>query len=515
MMIQPNNPQKLPALASPKPAASKPAVKENASPSLPSDAAEINFRAAKDSPAATPSKANALYAAVAAEASDLKGTLPPHEPGEVILLTRPGFSLTGDEGSVVSDFGATVLGEFDTPGGLHKSVGGEFLHVKLPAGVSVEEAVAAMAKDARVEFAVPNHTYKLPDVKPGQEPASGEQSEAVTNDPDFKKLWGLHNEGQTGGKVNADIDAPEAWKLHTGRTQAEGGPLIAVIDTGIDYNHPDLKDNMWTNPNETKDGKDNDGNGVIDDIHGYNAIGDNGDPLDAHGHGTHCAGTIAAVGNNGVGVVGVNQKANIMGIKIFSDQGSTNAAAIIRGIQYATKAGARITSNSWGGGAANAGIEQAFKDSPALHIIAAGNSAYDNDKRPNYPSNYEGDHIIAVAATDHNDALARFSQWGKKNVDIGAPGVDILSTVPGNKYDSYSGTSMATPHVAGAAGLIASAYPSISNAELRQALLEGADKIPSLDGKVATDGRLNVHNSLLIADKLVNGENVSPGNQGA
>lgn len=134
-----------------------------------------------------------------------------------------------------------------------------------------------------------------------------------------------------------------------------------MIDTGIDYNHPDLKANVWVNPGELPgDGKDNDGNGVADDLHGYNAFSDNGDPLDRHGHRTHCAGTIAAVGENGIGVVGVNHKANIMGIKIFNDQGSTNAAAIIRGIEYATRAGARITSNSWGGGGANAGIEQAF-----------------------------------------------------------------------------------------------------------------------------------------------------------
>ena len=491
MTIQPNLPAFTP-LASPKASPPSAAAKEVASNSLPSDASEVNFN-----PPAL-GKAESLYAATAVAAAELQGTLDPHEPGEMIVLTRPGFSLTGDEGSVVSDFGATVLGEFDSPGGLSKSAGGEFLHIKLPQGVSVEEAMAAMAKDDRVKFAVPNHTYGLP---------GGEVSQGITNDPDAKKLWGLHNEGQTGGKVDADIDAPEAWQIHKGRNQAEGGPLIAVIDTGIDYNHPDLKDNMWTNPGEIPgDGKDNDGNGVADDIHGYNAFSNNGDPLDAHGHGTHCAGTIAAVGENGIGVVGVNHRANIMGVKIFNDQGSTNAAAIIRGIQYATRAGARITSNSWGGGGANAGIEQAFKDSPALHIIAAGNSGYDNDKRANYPSNYEGDHIIAVAATDHNDGLARFSQWGKKNVDLGAPGVDILSTVPGNKYDTYSGTSMATPHVAGAAALIASAYPSISNADLRKALLEGADKIPSLDGKVATDGRLNVHNSLLIADKLVNGE---------
>jgi subtilisin family serine protease len=486
MTIQPSTPQNFHLLKSAKFAA--PQAPSNEASSLPSDAADINFNAPKLT------KAESLYAASAIEASELKGTLDPHEPGELIILTRPGFSLTGDEGSVVSDFGASVLGEFDTPGGLSKSAGGEFLHIKLPAGVSVEEAMAAMAKDDRVQFAVPNHTYGLPD---------GEKSQGITDDPDAGKLWGLHNEGQTGGKADADIDAPEAWAKHTGRTQAQGGHITAVIDTGIDYNHPDLKANMWTNPGEIPgDGIDNDNNGVVDDVHGYNAFANTGDPMDGHGHGTHCAGTIAAVGDNGVGVVGVNHHANLMGVKIFSDQGSTSAAAIIRGIQYSTKMGARITSNSWGGGGANAGIEQAFKDGPGLHIIAAGNSGYDNDKRPNYPSNYEGDHIVAVAATDHNDGIARFSQWGKKNVDLGAPGVDILSTVPGNKYDTYSGTSMATPHVAGAATLIASAYPDMNNADLRKALLGGTDVTPALTGKVVTDGRLNVDKSLDLAKAI-------------
>ena len=488
MMIQPNiNTQSYGALKGAKAAAPEVVAKEVAAQAAPSETADINFNA----PA--PSRMESLMAATAADAKALEGTLDPHLPGELIVRTKPGFTLGKSEGSVVSDLGASIMTEFDTPGGLSKSEAGEFLHLKLPAGTSVEQALAALAQDNRVEFAAPNHTYGLPE---------GEVSQGITNDPDASKLWGLHNEGQTGGKVDADIDAPEAWQIHTGRTQAQGGHITTVIDTGVDYNHPDLKANMWVNPGEIPgDGIDNDGNGVIDDVHGYNAFANTGDPMDGHGHGTHCAGTIAGVGGNGVGVVGVNHHANIAAVKIFSDQGSTNAAAIIRGIQYASKIGSRITSNSWGGGGANAGIEQAFKDSSALHIIAAGNSAYDNDKRPNYPSNYEGDHIVAVAATDHKDGIARFSQWGKKNVDLGAPGVDILSTVPGGKYDSYSGTSMATPHVAGAATLLASAVPDISNADLRAALLDGTDKIDSLTGKVVTDGRLNVNNSLQIALK--------------
>ena len=498
MMIKSNN--QLPALKRVK--SSQPVAAETKAAATPaaattSDLANISF----DSPLS--GKAEALLAATSADAAKLEGTLGDHEPGEIILRTKGGFKLSTQEGSVVSDFGAKVLGSFDTPGDLHKSETGEFLHLKLPSGVSVAEAMAAMAKDERVAFAEPNNTYGLPDDVPGQAPAAG--NNAITDDPKVSQLYGLHNTGQTGGTVDADIDAPEAWAVHTGRDQAAGGTLLAVIDTGIDYNHPDLKDNMWTNPGEIPgDGIDNDGNGVVDDVHGYNAYADNGDPMDGHSHGTHCAGTIAAQGNNGVGVAGVNLDANLMGVKIFSDSGRTSAAAIIRGIQYSTKMGARITSNSWGGGRANQGIKTAFSDSSAMHLMAAGNSGTDNDSRPHYPSSYELDNVIAVAATDHNDNLARFSCYGETSVDLAAPGVNILSTVPtsvkASGYDSFSGTSMATPHVAGATLLVADANPGITNAELRERILGSVDKKPQLEGKMVTGGRLNVAAAIAPAE---------------
>ena len=478
MMIQPKLTQGFTPAA--KASAPSPTAAPAAQSSVPSDSSDISF-----TQAAAPAEA------AASPASDLGN----FRPGELIIRTKPSFSLLSPglkQTSVVDDFGASVLTKFDTPGGIHKSGGGgEFLHIKLPAGVSVEEALAKMEGDARIEFAVPNNVYTLPEFQ--------KSGDGATNDPQLSQLWGMHNEGQTGGTVNADIDAPEAWALHQGRTQAEGGPIIAVIDTGIDYNHPDLKANMWVNSGEIPgDGIDNDGNGVIDDVHGYNAIGDNGDPMDTLGHGSHCAGTIGAVGDNGVGVVGVSPKASLMAIKIFGDDGATDAAAIIRGIQYASANGARITSNSWGGFLPNAGIRQAFEESPAFHLAAAGNSGFNNDWLPSFPANHRLPNLLSVAATDHNDGLAEFSQFGKRSVHLGAPGVDILSTVPGGGYDTYSGTSMATPHVAGAANLIVSAYPEISNEELRARLLGGVDQVPALEGKTVTGGRLNVHNSLTM-----------------
>lgn len=410
-----------------------------------------------------------------------------YQPGELIIRTKGGTSLQSS--SVVEDLNAKVLDVFDSPGGLHKSEStGDFLHLKLPKGVSVEGALKSLAEDSRVEFAAPNHIYELPETA----------AQTVTpNDKGFSYLYGLHNEGQTGGTPDADIDAPEAWSIQRGRNQNHNGPIIAVIDTGVDYNHPDLKANMWTNPGEIPgDGIDNDRNGVVDDVHGYNAVDNNGDPMDRQSHGTHVAGTIGAQGDNRTGVVGVNQEANIMGIKIFDDSGRTNAAAIIRGIQYADKMGARVANNSWGGGAPNQGIQAAFADSSTFHLVAAGNDGKNNDTRPTYPANYDLPNIVTVAATDHNDELANFSNYGGRTVDLAAPGVDIVSTVPGGKYSKMSGTSMATPHVAGAAGLIVSEFPNISNGELRSRLLDTVDQKSQLQGEVITGGRLNVANAL-------------------
>lgn len=405
---------------------------------------------------------------------------PTYVPGELLVRLKPRTEVSLSSDNVLDQLGEVVDryplgGQKIAP----ESFGDqEILHLKLDSDTpeAMEQALQKLSRDPNVAYAVTNDIV-------------GELVEPVVPNDLSPQQYGPLN-----------ISAPLAWAERTG--DPARAPLIAVIDSGIDYNHPDLAANVWTNPNEIPgNGIDDDGNGVIDDVHGYNAFADSGDPMDGQGHGTHCAGTIAGVGNDGAGVVGVNQHANLMAVKIFNDEGSTDAAAIIRGIQYATKMGARITSNSWGGPVPNAGIKQAFEESPALHLVAAGNSGVNNDWFPSFPANYDLDNIISVAATDHNDGLASFSQYGKRTVDLGAPGVDILSTVPGGKYDVYSGTSMATPHVSGAATLIASQYPNISNEELRARLLDGADKVESLAGKTVTGGRLNVHNSLTLSSE--------------
>ena len=465
------------------PKAEAAAAPQSAAPSAPAESASFGSVPARI--------ANVAPAAVAEVASKYEGV--EVEPGELIVKMNGGMenNLMGD---FAGEYGAKVIEKFNLPGDVYKSFGGDMMRLKLPAGISPFEAVAAMKNDDRVAFAEPNEVIYLDEVASEQQPPQGQQPPAngEPNDLDAK-LWGLKNTGQTGGKAGADVSAVDAWKVTKGDGSANG-PLIAVIDTGIDYNHPDLKANMWTNPNEIPgDGIDNDNNGVIDDIHGYYPGGNSGDPMDGHSHGTHCAGTIAAVGNNGEGVTGVMQNARLMAVKIFSDSGRTTAADIVKGINYTTQMGADITSNSWGGGGRSEAIYEAFKANDALHVIAAGNSNYDNDKRDNFPSNYDLDNIVAVAATNHNDEKASFSQWGASSVDVAAPGRDIWSTVPISKgsYGNKSGTSMATPHVSGGAGLIMSAYPDASNAEVKARLIHGSDKVAALNAISVSDGRVN------------------------
>ncbi|MEN8217501.1 MAG: S8 family serine peptidase, partial [Pseudomonadota bacterium] len=275
---------------------------------------------------------------------------------------------------------------------------------------------------------------------------------------------------------------------------------VAVIDTGVDYNHVDLADNRWVNEGEIAgNGVDDDGNGYIDDVYGYNFAYGDGDPMDDHSHGTHCSGTIGAVGNNGIGVAGVNHTVRIMAVKFLDDWGSGWADDAISSIIYAVDNGAQILSNSWASGEFSQGLEDAISyanDHNVLFVAAAGNEYSNNDEYPNYPSNHEVPNVLAVAATDHNDDKPDWSNYGLTTVDLGAPGLDILSTVLGDEYDYFSGTSMATPHVAGAAALLKGYNPNLSALEIKSILMESVDLVASMDGKTVTGGRLNINNAL-------------------
>ncbi|MBE0368985.1 S8 family serine peptidase [Pseudoalteromonas aurantia] len=350
--------------------------------------------------------------------------------------------------------------------------------------------IKALSEHEAVQYVEPNYRLTI---------------QGTPDDPKFSELWGLHNTGQTGGTADADIDAVEAWDISVGSRDV----VVGVIDTGVDHTHPDLTANMWINPNEIAgDGIDNDNNGYIDDMHGINAITDVGDPMDDQGHGTHVSGTIGAVGNDGVGVVGVNQQVSIVGCKFLDASGSGSSANAIKCIDYLVglrNAGVdvRVSNNSWGGGGFSQAMSDALTSSEEagiLFVAAAGNSAVDNDTNPHYPSSYEHASILSIASTTHTDAMSSFSQWGLTSVDLGAPGSAIVSTVPGGGYDSYSGTSMATPHVAGAAALALSVNPDLTTAELKELLMNSGDDNAALNGKTVSGKRLNVATALEEAD---------------
>jgi subtilisin family serine protease len=329
------------------------------------------------------------------------------------------------------------------------------------------------------------------------------------DDPQFGNQWGLNNTGQSSGIVDADIDAPEAWDVRT----TGGGLKVAVIDTGIDYTHPDLAANIWTNPGEIPgNGIDDDGNGYIDDVHGYDFVNNDGDPLDDMGHGTHVAGTIAAVGNNGMGVTGVVWgDVKLVALKFLDANGSGSISDAIRAINYCVANGITISNNSWGSGIGFLALRDAIKsagNAGHLFVAAAGNNSDDADISPSYPAAFDLNNIISVAATDRFSQLASFSNYGKTSVDIGAPGQDIVSTFPtyltdwmvsrgfSTDYGTISGTSMATPHVTGAAVLVQAQHPTWTIQQVKDQLLSSVDFNQSLYNRTVTGGVLNIARAL-------------------
>jgi subtilisin family serine protease len=394
------------------------------------------------------------------------------------ILVRFHPDVAGSAASAV--LGGTELGEaFVGVPGLYE--------VRLAAGVNVATAVAAYQASPAVVYAEPDYR-----IRPRQVPDDEGFSEGF--------LWGLYNTGQSGGATGADIHAPQAWDVTTGSQDV----VVAVLDTGADVTHPDLAANVWTNPGEIPgNGIDDDHNGFVDDVHGYDFVHNSGDPADDAGHGTHVAGVIGAVGNNGRGVAGVSWHVRIMDLKIMDASGSSSMSDAIRALNYAVAMGARVSNNSWSGWDHDPAFYDALRngrDHGHLFVAAAGNDNRDNDLSPGSVECDRLDNVISVAATDAHDAMASFSNWGATSVDLAAPGVAIMSTLPGGQYGTESGTSMAAPYVTGAAALLWAADPSLTAAEVKQRLLGGVDPVGQVAGNAAkptrTNGRLNVANSL-------------------
>jgi len=374
--------------------------------------------------------------------------------------------------------------------------------VQLANGTDVQSAIKEYQLNPDVLYAEPDYVITIPPDQTGAiiQDAKPLQILATTpNDSFFSELWGLHNTGQTVNEVTgtsgADINATTAWDITTGSNNV----IVAVVDTGVLYTHNDLSANIWTNPGEIPgNGIDDDHNGYIDDVHGWNFITNTSDPLDDNGHGTHVSGTIGAVGNNGIGVAGVNWQVKIMVLKAFDASGSGDTFNAVSAILYANANGASVISNSWSGPDFSQALKDAIDASPAVVICAAGNDGLNNDVTTSnkYPASFTSSNIISVAATDQNDQLASFSNYGPVSVDLAAPGVNILSVNITGAYGFMDGTSMATPHVSGVAALVKSVNQTLTAIQIKNIILSTVDAKGSLSGNVSTGGRLDAYKAI-------------------
>uniref|UniRef100_UPI0040476689 S8 family serine peptidase n=1 Tax=Rheinheimera sp. TaxID=1869214 RepID=UPI0040476689 len=397
----------------------------------------------------------------------------------VLIMFKPGVSKQ-ERVNLIKQNGAS-LRQLDAQGRDMKMryvADGRIVKVKVPKGVDRDHLIKKLSANPAVAVAEPDFPLK---------------ALATPNDPSFAELWGLHNTGQAGGTAGADIKAVDAWDISTGSHDV----IIGVIDTGMDYNHPDLIDNRWVNPGT-----------LPGSTYGYSALNPELDPMDSDSHGTHVAGTIGASGNNGTGVVGVNWNVTLLPCQFLGPSGGSTAGAI-ECINYFTDlklnhgVDIKATNNSWGGGGYSETLRAAIQsggDAGILFIAASGNDGGNADSAPMYPAAYDLDIIVSVASTDRNDNMSGFSNYGATSVDLAAPGSAILSTVLGASYATFSGTSMASPHVAGAAALLWSVNPDITALEMKAILMDSGDALPALEGKTVSGKRINLVNAMVEAD---------------
>ena len=383
-------------------------------------------------------------------------------PGELVVGYAPGTT-KGERSAIREELGATV----DSATGIK---GTEVLD--LPADTGVESAVAAAESLPDVLYAEPNYSYEMT---------------ASPNDPMFAETWSLGLTATDG--QNSGIGTPRVWNLTTGSPNV----TVAVVDSGVDAAHPDLAGNMYTNSGEIGgNGLDDDGNGLVDDARGWDFVADDNDPNDENGHGTHVAGTIGARGNNASGVAGVNWNVRLMPLRVLDAAGSGWTSDVAAAFAYAGRKGVDVVNASLAGTSPSVAVLTAIQESPnTLFVVAAGNSGTNVDATPSYPCSYPLPNVVCVAATDQANKLSSYSNYGVAGVDLAAPGDGILSTWPGGTYMEMTGTSMATPHVAGVAALLQARHPEASSTTIREAILGGAEGLQTLAGRTVTGGRLN------------------------
>jgi subtilisin family serine protease len=383
------------------------------------------------------------------------------------------------------------LGALSTNEPLGLARGGQWYSVRISSGADASEAALKALGSGSVLSAEPNYVYTtMLGSEPGR-PAPG-------RDPDYRsppRLPSPEVEDPLLGQLDGLrlIGAAEAWQFNRGSADV----VVANIDTGIDYTHPDLLNNLWINKGEIPgNNTDDDGNGYVDDIIGYDFKDGDPKPFDDGGHGTHTAGTMGATGGNGIGVSGVAQRVSIMSLRFLGGHnGSGTTADAIAAIAYAASNGARLTSNSWGGGAYSQALFDAIaelNEKDILFVAAAGNASTDLDRTPSFPASYNLPNIIAVASTNSEDEVVSSSNFGVRSVLLSAPGFQILSTAPGRSYQRFTGTSMATPHVSGAAALLYAAYPGLTGQQVKTLLADSVVRIPALQSRVSSGGRLDV-----------------------
>ncbi len=383
------------------------------------------------------------------------------------------------------------LSQFGTVSKVTNTSFGTFARLETNKGLT-DKAFASLASNPNIEYIEPNYIITLDKVKGGDEvPAP--------KDANFKKQWGMKNDGKNGsifssGVAGEDINILRAWSI----TQGSKDVKIAVIDTGVDYTHPELKSQIMVNEAELngKPGVDDDGDGYIDDIYGYDFANKDADPQDGHGHGTHCAGVIGAA-HNTAGVAGVMANVSILPIKFLSDSGSGETIDAIAAIDYGIKRGVNVMSNSWGGGEKEQSLQdaiQAATDAGIVFVAAAGNESSNNDSTESYPANYPN--VISVGSFTSAGARSSFSNYGVKSVHVSAPGSNILSTYKNGGYTTMSGTSMATPHVAGVVGLILSQEPGLTPAQVKERLINTSVKTSKLSTASVSGGRVDAFRAL-------------------